>query len=192
MSEVDRHAADTVGVSFSEDLAYCLYARDAWGIATPTASQIPLCSPEVASTRSRAGIPSAQTEDLGPGWESWWRAGVGECVDRVVPADRPERQLPDDLASPDVQQAFRALYPEAREWMTQRKAEHIQLMRLTRTPRMRTAVLGLRPGDLFIVCIPVESSFGQLISPNHVLVSPALYGDQPGFLDWLGTTLTAS
>jgi len=189
MRKLDRYTAGMVSVSFSEDLAYCLYARDAWGISTPTASRIPPCTPAVAGAHRR---PSTETEGLGTGWDRWWQATLGAYVDGPGHQDRQLGSLPDEFADTDVRQAFRTLYPEAREWVMQCKKEHIQLIQLTHTAQMRTAVLDLRPGNFHIVCIPVESSFGQLISPSHALASPALFGDQPHFLDWLSTASAAS
>ena len=190
MRKLDRHAAGTVGVSFSEDLAYCLYARDAWGIRTPTASRIPACTS--AAVLGENGRQATKTGDLGTGWDRWWQATLGAYVGGSGYEARQLGSLPDEFADTDVRQAFRALYPEAREWVMQSKREHIQLIQLTHTIRMRTAVLDLRPGDFHIVCIPVESSFGQLISPSYALASPVLFGDQPSFLDWLSTVSTAS
>jgi len=192
MRELDRHAAGTVGVSFSEDLAYCLYARDVWRIRTPVASRVPRCTPAVADTHSRSVSPPVETRDLETGWERWWQTKLEACVSGIShPAARPGSQPLDEFAGAGVQHAFRALYQEAREWVTRCKAEHIRLIQLTRAPQMRISVLDQRPGKFSIVCIPVESSFGQLISPNHALVSPDLFGNQPDFLDWLSTALAA-
>jgi len=181
-----------------ENLVIGLFVRDVAGLKT-SHTWLPHCSPGVARANGEGSAEAAHQ------WDLWWDKSLSTSWNGP---DQSQEQLagmwwrePDfeSLESaPALQEIVARHFDDARQWATDRKQEHLELMIGTPDPRPfhrgrrggrglfeTRLVSGLerdlgrraQPFELRITVIPVAGKELWQLDPNHVLLTDELLRD---------------
>lgn len=181
-----------------ESLVIGLFVRDVAGLKTRH-TWLPHCVPDIACDK-REGSEAAAHE-----WDLWWDRSISDTWNGLDQSQDPlagMRWLTPGAESLQSASALQELvarhFDEARQWVTDRKQEHIELMMGTPDPRPfhrgrrggrglyeTRLVAGLeqdlgrraQPFQLWITVIPVAGKELWQLDPHHVLLTDELLRD---------------
>jgi hypothetical protein len=187
-----------IGMDQPESLVIGLFVRDVAGLKTRH-TWLPHCVPDIARDQ-REGSAAAAHE-----WDLWWDRSLSDTWNGPDQSWDPlagMRWLTPGVESlqsaPALQELVARHFDEARQWATDRKQEHIELMMGTPDPRPfhrgrrggrglyeTRLVAGLeqdlgrraQPFQLWITVIPVAGKELWQLDPHHVLVTDELLRD---------------
>jgi hypothetical protein len=181
-----------------ESLVIGLFVRDVAGLKTRH-TWLPHCVPDIARDK-REGSAAAAHE-----WDLWWDRSISDTWNGPDQSQDPRWLTPgfDSLQSaPALQELVARHFDEARQWASDRKQEHIELMMGTPDPRPfhrgrrggrglyeTRLVAGLerdlgrraQPFQLWITVIPVAGKELWQLDPHHVLLTDELLRDSADY-----------
>ena len=191
-----------IGIDQPELLVIGLFVRDVAGLKSRH-SWLPHCAPGVARDIGEGSAAAAQQ------WDLWWDRSISTNWNGP---DQSQEQLagmwwrsPDFeslQSAPALQEIVARHFDNARQWATDRKQEHIELMIGTPDPRPfdrgprggrgldeTRLVAGLernlgrraQPFQLRITVIPVAGKELWQLDPHHVLLTDELLRDSVGY-----------
>jgi len=186
-----------IGIDQPENLVIGLFVRDVAGLKTRH-TWLPHCAPGIARDNGEGSAAAADQ------WDLWWDRSISTIWNG---RDQSQEQLagmwwrPPDFESlqsaPALREVVASHFDNAREWATDRKQEHIELMIGTPDPRpfhrgtrgrsldLTRLVAGLerdlgrraQPFQLRITVIPVAGKELWQLDPHHVLLTDELLRD---------------
>ena len=195
-----------------QSLLIALYVRDASGLHPQVDPDIPLVEPAVPFGEKPSPVDRVASAQWGDWWQQLLDGG-GFWPDHKSPPDMsrlrddpelqrifywPSRYLPPDFvglsSTPELQALVRRHYEAARVWSDARKHEFLALSTARQRVSLesevvRTVERGLgrpaRPFEFDVRVLPVASVRAWRLSPDHALVTRALFRDRAAYAKWL-------
>lgn len=201
-----------IGIDQPEPLVIGLFVRDVAGLKSRH-TWLPRCAPGIARDNGEGSAAAAQQ------WDLWWDRSISTSSNRTDQSQDPlagMRWLPPDFESLQSTPALREIvarhFDNARQWATDRKQEHIELMIGTPDPRPfhrgrrggrglseTRLVAGLerdlhrraQPFRLRITVIPVAGMELWQVAPDHVLLTDELLRNSAEYRERITPVLKA-
>lgn len=184
----------------SPRLMFALYVRDVAGLAPRVNPQLPPLIPRLA-VRSDLAEPS-DIDLISRQWATWWQdifAPVPTVEQRRLPEPRHDLLELDDR--PQLQRVARTVYSDGQSWIAESKTRlapildlrddqswrvEFDLVKIAQGERRGLKRMSrVKPFDLKVSGLPVDTKQGWHITKYHVLVTRGLREDVVAYRKWL-------
>jgi hypothetical protein len=187
------HQSWSIAIGEPQSLLVALFVRDAAGLRPTIDPAIPALAPPVTIDPALAAVagPAASAQ-----WARWWQRLLDS--DHTIPGVTTPPDFPELADSPDLRQLVPACFEDAIRWSSARKREHMTFMTASnRSPVGHDIVRTIeqsrgrkaRPFELRITELPISTTQAWRVTPNHLLVTHALFTDIPAYRECLRTLI---